>query len=359
MAARAPSSLSHQLNALTTVLETFRQTLSSAPTVSTGRSATSTNVLSLLHDSASLLKAQTTKLSLLLLNKPFSPSAIAPILSSVVVDCLPALLSCLQLCLPDIYTSILHKEIRARLNQVIQEFECLARLIPADEKGVEELERKRQEILSTTGVVWEACDHLIATAQKGLVGLVVERADAWLGLVKDAIEELEEWDPNDDEDGFGSDDSRCGSEEGHLNGVKHYIINAQVAELKKMKEKSLTVVRLIKLLFPAVRKRRLLTFPPIERTSTVETFPKKEQVAALDLLIERLHGFSEEIDEVAGALYATSKEQVEERLRNLRHKAKECTDMTKFNWKGKEDEFTAWSCKWMERLVEVSNGLCN
>ncbi|KAL9037152.1 MAG: hypothetical protein Q9214_005825 [Letrouitia sp. 1 TL-2023] len=357
MATHTPSTLSHQLNALTAILETFQQTLSSAPADSTSISATSTNVLSFLHDSASLLKAQTTKLSLLLLNKPFSPSAIAPILSSIAVDCLPALLSCLQLCVPDIYTSILHKEIRTRLNQVIQEFQCLVQLIPADEKGVEELEGKRQEILSTTGVIWEACDHLAATAQKGLVGLVVERADAWLGLVKDAIEELEEWDPRDEEDDVESDDSRYGSErERHLNDVKHEVGEAQVAEIKEMKEKSLKVVRLIRLLFPAVRKRRLLAFPPIERTSTTETLPKKEQVAALDQLIERLHGFSEEIDEVAGALYATSKEQVEKRLRNLRHKAKECIDGTKINWEGEEDEFTAWGCKWMERLVEISGG---
>ncbi|KAI4159894.1 MAG: hypothetical protein LQ342_006222 [Letrouitia transgressa] len=355
MATRAPSSLCLQLNALNTVLEAFRQALISTPADCTSIPATSTNVLSLLHDSASLLKAQTTKLSLLLLNQPFSPSAIAPILSSITADCLPALLSCLQLCLPDIYTSILHKEIRTRLNQVIQEFQILVRLIPADEQGVEEFKRKRQEILSTTGVVWEVCDRLATTAQKGLVGLVVERADAWLGLVKDAIEELEEWDPGDEEDDFGSDDSRCGSEKKrHLNGIRREVDEAQVAELKKLKEESLKVVRLIRLLFPAVRKRRLLAFPPIERTSTIETLPKKEQVAALDQLIERLHGFSEEIDEVAGALYATSKEQVEKRLRDLRHMAEECIDATKINWNGEEDEFTVWSCKWMERLAEMS-----
>ncbi|KAI4212707.1 MAG: hypothetical protein LQ351_004598 [Letrouitia transgressa] len=356
MATRAPS-LSHQLNTLNTVFETFRKALNSAPTNCTSIPATSTSVLSLLYDSTSLLKAQTTKLSLLLLNQPFSPSAIAPILSSVTGDCLPALLNCLQLCLPDIYTSILHKEIRIRLSQVIQELQILVRLIPTDEQGVEELEGKKQEILSTTGVVWEVCDHLAATAQKGLVGLVVERADAWLALVKDAIEELEEWDPGDDDDAFGSDDSSCGSKkERHLSGKNHEADEHEVQELQGLKEESLKVMRLIRLLFPAVRKRRMLAFPPIERTSTTETLPKKEQVAALDQLVERLHGFSEEIDEVAGALYATNKEQIEERLRNIQHKAEECIDGMKINWKGEEDEFTAWGCKWMERLVEIRGG---
>jgi hypothetical protein len=58
------------------------------------------------------------------------------------------------------------------------------------EKGAGLTEAEKQEVLSATGVVWEACDSLLKVCQDGVVGLVVRKAEEWRGVLMDAVEEL-------------------------------------------------------------------------------------------------------------------------------------------------------------------------
>ncbi|TIA45963.1 hypothetical protein D6C83_05600 [Aureobasidium pullulans] len=60
------------------------------------------NPLHVLRDSATLLKAHTTKLALLLINKPFTPTAVTSVLRDATQTCLPAMMSAVELCRPDL-----------------------------------------------------------------------------------------------------------------------------------------------------------------------------------------------------------------------------------------------------------------
>ncbi|KAL9048893.1 MAG: hypothetical protein Q9206_005795, partial [Seirophora lacunosa] len=64
--------------------------------------------------------------------------------------------------------------------------------------------------------------------------------------------------------------------------------------------------------------------------------------------------FSEETDEVAGALYDGDAREVERRLAGLRVRAERCVDAVRLDWGGGEDAFSAWSGKWVGRMRETT-----
>ncbi|KAL8981045.1 MAG: hypothetical protein Q9205_004045, partial [Flavoplaca limonia] len=169
------------------------------------------NALALLHDSISILRAQVTKLSLLLLNKPFTPSAIASVLTSISAECLPGLMTVYEICSPDTYSKVMQTEVRNQLRDLVSATRHLVDQIASmadfanmnaqqGPKGSEDLSGRREEILQVTGQVWSVCDRILATARLGIVGVAMDKAKEWEALIKDAIEELEEWDPDTDDD---------------------------------------------------------------------------------------------------------------------------------------------------------------
>ena len=81
--------------------------------------------------------------------------------------------------------------------------------------------------------------------------------------------------------------------------------------------------------------------------------PPSELVLRFDKLIAYTRLFSEEADEVAGALYAGDEAEVEERLGVLRGKARECVEGVRKGWGEEEDEFSTWSGKWLARMAEL------
>ncbi|KAL8981945.1 MAG: hypothetical protein Q9177_005424, partial [Variospora cf. flavescens] len=166
--------LSIPLSNLTTLLQTLQAALSHPPPKPT--TPDPPNALSLLHDSSSLLHAQTTKLSLLLLTPPFTPTAIASILNSISSSCLPGLMSVWELCDARRYSSTLQEEIRALLRDMVTGMLGLAGMVSRDEnvKG----EGKREEILQATAQVWQVCERMNKVAGMGITGVAVEKANA-------------------------------------------------------------------------------------------------------------------------------------------------------------------------------------
>jgi hypothetical protein len=72
-------------------------------------------------------------------------------------------------------------------------------------------EGEKQDVLSATGVLWEACDTLLKLCNDGIVGLVVRKAQELRLVLLDAAEELKEWgedvadEDEDDDEAEGSD----------------------------------------------------------------------------------------------------------------------------------------------------------
>ena len=342
---------------LKTLLHSFLAALQ-PPSLSHSSSQDSPNPLALLSDASQIFKAQITKLSLLLLNKPFAPSAIAFILNALSNSCLPAMMSALEVCSAEKYTDLLHNYIQTSLSRVMMELLGLLASIPQNEHGIENTGGR--DTLASTGVLWAECDKLVALGSGGLTQVAAERIEEYHGLLKDAIAELEEWDPDDESE---SDTDSLTSNKGTIPGtqmvddsLEKSLQSLSLSPIAALRTRALSMLRLIRILYPALLKRRILTFPNINTTTALESLPTPLQVRTLDQIIESTRQFTEETDEVAGDLYAGDENEVDDRLMELANMAKLCVERVRTDWTGKEDEFTGWAEKWMIRLEEVRAG---
>ena len=342
---------------LKTLLHRFQTALRS-PTPARLLIEDSPNPLALLSDASQILKAQTTKLSLLILNSPFSPSAIVFIMNSLSNNCLPAMMSALELCPLEIYTKALHQYIKTSLSRIMMELLNLLASIPQDEHGIEKTGGR--DTLASTGVLWAECDKMVALGSGGLTKFAVEKAEEYHGLLKDAICELEQWDPDEDSD---SDTDSLTSAEANTSSARlvdtsleRSLQGFSLSPIAALRQRTLATLRIIRLLYPALIKRRILTFPNVSSTTTAENLPTSSHIRSLDDLINHTRHFTEETDEVAGALYAGDEEEVDDRLRKMAENSKTCVQQVRISWSGNEDEFTAWAEKWMARLEEIRGG---
>lgn len=313
--------------------------------------------LALLSDSCKILKAQITKLSLLILNKPFTPSAITYILNACSGGCLPAMMSALELCPPKFYSTFLHNHIKTSISRIMAELVNLIESIPQDERGIEPQNR---DTLASTGVLWAKCDEMVTLATNGIVSLAAQKAEEYHSLLKDAIDELEQWDPEEEED--VSDTDSLSSYKQKTNTISSgdganpvaTLEALSVTDIVGLQKRSLSTLRTARLLYPALKKRRIASFPNITSTTTIDHLPQLGDIDRLDSIMLSTKYFTEAADEIAGSLYEGDEVQVLERLEGLVRGAKQCAVRATKNWKGEEDEFTGWAGKWLTRLTEVS-----
>ena len=234
-------------------------------------------------------------------------------------------------------------------------FDLLA-LIPQDEHGIEKTVGR--DTLASTGVLWGECDKMVALGAEGLTKLAAGRVEEYHGLLKDAIAELEEWDPDEDAE---SDADSVISDGAKGLSTRRVDTSLSVREsspspMAALRIRTLATLRIIRMLYPAIVKRRILTFPRIDRTTTTVNLPSASHVRNLDALVDHTKNFTEETDEVAGGLYAGAEDEINERLTKLAEMSKTCVQGIRFSWDGNEDEFTTWAAKWMARLEEVRRG---
>ena len=347
--------LNTTISNLKTLLHRFQTALQS-PTPAHPPIEDLPNPLAVLSDASQILKAQTTKLSLLLLNKPFTPSAITFILTSLSNSCLPALMSALELCLADKYTNLMHHYIRSSLSRIMMELLSLLNSIPQNEQGVGKT--LGRDTLASTGVLWAECDKMVALGSGGVTKVAAARVEEYHGLLKDAIAELDEWDPDEDSE---SDTDSLPSHKGYTSSprpvdapLERSLQDLSLSSIAALRKKTLGTLRIIRVLYPALVKRRILTFPSINSTFTAEDLPSSVQIRNLDRLVDHTQQFTEETDEIAGALYAGDEGEVGDRLTKLIEASKTCVEGVKLSWNGNEDEFTTWAEKWVMRLDEVN-----
>ncbi len=349
------ATLQRTITSCTTLIESFRLTLQSHRELHSSIQDPP-NPLAVLSDAFQVLSAQITKLSLLVLNKPFTPSAITLILRSLSNSCLPSMMSALELFRADQYTELLHNHVQSSLSITFTELLNLLASIPQDEHGIEIV---RRDVLASTGVLWAECQKMVDLGVNGLVGLDRQKVEENHGLLKDAIEEIEEWDP---------DEAELDSDTGSVSEIEDTLEPATTSDddvLSRSLENPkmgmdachkhiLTHLRLIRVLYPALQKRRITTFPNISSASTPKTMPTVDQIEELDMLVTCTRQWTDCADEVAGLLYDRNEVLVEVKLNRLRDHAGSCVKEFRRGWNDMEDEFTGWSEKWLARLKEVS-----
>jgi len=236
--------------------------------------------------------------------------------------------------------------------------------IPSEDVDV--VEKEGRSTLANTGVLWEVCDALVCLANDGMVQLAAQKAESYHALLKDAIAELEEWDPEeeDDDDGFGDSESSESAEEQPAEAVSPPTASLSAMTLtppptptpiRRLHTETLSTLRLVRLLYPALKKRRIQTFPPINSSTNPSMLPGNAHIAAFDALLKFLQDFSEAADALGGSLYSHDEDGVVRDLECLKRMAMSCVEESRLDWSGTEDEFSTWSKKWKERL-EASTG---
>ena len=145
-------------------------------------------------------KSTTTKLSLLTITPPFTGTAISSLLKPLNESILPSLVTGVLLVTPSITPESFAAEAIRVAGSCLVELKGLLELIEKRAKdGKPESEVStagRQAVTEATGRVWERCESAVEFATDCIPGFMVRKAEQWLALMKDAVQELQEWNPD-------------------------------------------------------------------------------------------------------------------------------------------------------------------
>ncbi|TRX89039.1 hypothetical protein FHL15_010058 [Xylaria flabelliformis] len=317
--------------------------------------ATSVDVLALAHDSASLIRAHGTKLSLLIINVPFTPSAIMKVLRELVAGPIPAIASAVQLCAADTHTTVVRQHLAWKCRHVLHELHRLVKEIPLDGQVLPSHRKNgangdRGSIV-TTGVLWAACDEVIALKKLGITGILAKTVEEHRDTLQDTLEELKEWSEVEDEEDSEEDedvqDIANELQNTHISAqqmiddlmTSHAIPRDDPDRIRERLDLCLKRLRLIILLYSAIIKRRVNTLPSLP---TEQASPIIRRVDEVYLILRRL---PPRFDEVASMFYDLNAAAIDEAMDQCFLDAFAAAEMLKAPWTGTKDVFTEWADK--------------
>lgn len=317
----------------------------------------------LAKDSASLIKAHTTKLSLLVITDPLTPSAISTVIRELVSGPLTGLATSVELCEPGLYTQALQHELLWFSQCVYDGLLDFLSKIPRDGKVLTGSAKAgfatgSRGSLGSTGVLWSACDNVVELATKGLRGFYVQKVGQWRATLRDIEEELKEWgdeEPDEDEDDQDEGNDVDGMTE--KLGNTHLSAQEMVDDLMDMNsaiprddpdgirprlESALRRLRLAVILCMAVDKRRMKKLPT--------SMPTKDLVSRLDDAAEKLQQLPEDFGDLTAAFYELDPEEIDEVMERCCATAVAVGETLNLGWEGEADEFTEWMGKFRSEI---------
>ncbi|KAN0086530.1 hypothetical protein V8E54_000218 [Elaphomyces granulatus] len=376
--------LSSFLETTLALSEQFQAALS--PPDNNGSNTTSANsdpnALSLLSASSKALKSQVTKLSLFAINSPFTPPVICAVLSAVNESVLPSLVTAALLITADKYTKGFHTEAQVLTKTTLRDLSSLVesvKAIAAKKSGSSHIltehdlsATEKDAVTTAAGRVWDSCDVLTDLAGNGVVGFLMRRVEEWRDLVKDAICELEEWDPDEEDESFddllGDDDgdeSNASKNRNHTSGTEGTLYSGRgdddSAALLAFKKSTLRVFKPIVQIFPAILSNRLKKNGPTPSSSSSHLLPPSH-IEKLESLTRYLQDIPSLVDEAAGSLYEANIASAVIYTKNAKECAAQAVQLTTFPWSvmkddaaqtPTEDKFTTWSRTWLKVMDEV------
>ncbi|KAH8902212.1 hypothetical protein BR93DRAFT_887592 [Coniochaeta sp. PMI_546] len=340
---------------------------------------TTIDALALARDSATLIKAHATKISLFIINKPFTPTAITKVLRELVSGPLPALASSAQLCDSRRYTQAVSRDLAWRCGRVFKELKELVRQIPTDGKVLSDAKKNssfgsgvQKGSVATTGALWSACDDVITLANLGVAGYLMRKVEQFRDTLKDIMEELKEWSEeqsNEDEDEDEDDDAPrpAGSGPGHNNGAlsaprtpttqemlddlmnsNTHIPRDDPERIRPRLDSCLRRLRLTVLLYQAALKRRFKTLPALPPPSTADT-----AIPRLDETMSLLKLLPERFGSIALAFYELDSDQIDSLMEQCFLEAFAVSELLVKPWAGTKDEFTDWALKYQIEIKKA------
>jgi len=347
------------LSTASTLLEQLQSILTSIQRSPTTPSAVSSetkdiDALALARDCSSLIRAHGTKISLLVINEPFTPSAITTVVRELVKGPIPGLATAAQACETTLYTSVVRKELAYRVGKVLAEVNNLLNRIPKDGKVLSGVGRDSGSgSLALTGMLWSACDEVVALANMGVGGFFVKKAEEWRDTLKDVMEELKEWgeEEDDEEDEDDVDDLADKMNDASLSNQEMLdeMMNSSSAipksdpdKIRPRLDSTLKRLRMVVLLYQALSKRR---FKKLPKDTTKGDMPAK-----LDSTANVLSALPDKFGDLAEAFYELDAEEIDSLMEECFESAVGVSEVLKMGWEGESDEFS----EWMEKFkVEV------
>ncbi|KAK4100086.1 hypothetical protein N658DRAFT_497808 [Parathielavia hyrcaniae] len=325
------------------------------------------DALSLAHDSAALIKAHATKISLLIINEPFTPTAIAKVLRELVASPVPSLTAAVELCTPRQYTQIIQQDVAWRAGRVLKELKELLLRIPKDGRVLSDAKKDASSgavggrgSIATTGVLWSACDDLMAFAKRGFAGNLAYKVEQLRDTLKDVMEELKEWgDEEDDEDGDDAEgdddvDDTHGAETNDaqaildgLMGSQRHIPRDDPEQIRQRLDSCLRRLRLTTLLYQATVKRRIKPLPSLPRDSSSDI------PARLDEVVSVLNGIPDKFGSLAMAFYELDTSEIDRLMDECFFDAFAASELLVKPWEGGKDEFSDWALRFQ---LEIKKG---
>lgn len=227
-----------------------------------------------------------------------------------------------------------------------------------EKESVQLGQEEKDTVTVTTGRVWDSCNSLSDIATKGVIGFVIRRVEEWRDLVEDAVKEVEEWDPDEDDDGFFDDIlGESKPEDGAGGDSDSDEEEKDTAASHAHKKSTLRVLKPVTKVFPAILTNRL---------KNAGTAPSSASgIKRLEMLMADLHSIPENIDEVAGALYDEELDKSSQYLETTKDCAARAVEGmalpldAKMDSQQTEDKFTVWSRTWLKVMDEVNKSSSN
>lgn len=329
-------------------------------------STSSIDALSLAHDSAALIKAHSTKISLFIISEPFTPSAIAKVLRELVAGPVPALASAVQACDPRRYTDTLRRDLAWRCYTVLRELRALVERVPRDGRILSGEQKHGSGTgagkgsIAATGTLWSACDAVVRFRAVGIAGHFVKKVEDLRDTLKDIMEELKEWgedtgDGGDDDDGNGggsvaTEDEQEGphaSTQALLDSLmsSHQTIPADDPDrIRERLDSCLKRLRLTTLLYQAILKRRIKKLPQLP-TDEPSAIPQR-----LDEVAKVLRQIPDRFGDLAAAFYDLRPDEIDRVMDQCFFDAFAASELLLKSWDGERDEFTDWAEKFQVEI---------
>jgi hypothetical protein len=363
-------SLLQQLQVALAEIHRDPNTFSAKPAPSSS-SSTSSDPVALAHDSASLIRAHSTKLSLLIVNEPFTPSAIITEIRDLAAKPIPGIAASLEACQPDRYTALFRRELAWRCRSVLVELSQLLQKIPQNGQALSStgagFTSDGKGSIALTGVLWAACDQVIALCKGGVGGFLVKKTEEWRDTLKDVMEELKEWgeqepedDDEDDEDGDDVDDLADALRDSHLSpqemlddmmSANTTIPKSDPDRIRPRLESSLRRLRLVTLLYQAISKRRIKKLPSLPPTTdATKTMPRRLDEAANVLKV-----LPDRFGDLACAFYELESDEIDALMDQCFLDAFAASELLAQTWEGGRDEFSEWVNKFQAQIKDGSD----
>lgn len=309
------------------------------------------DALALAHDSASLIRAHATKLSLLIINEPFTPAAVSSVVRDLQSGPVPAMASAVQSCRPAHYGAAMRRELALRCRRLLAELHALLRKVPTDGKAL-------AAGIEATAILWSACDDVVGLAKMGVGGLLADKTWQWGDLLTDTLDELKEWGQQEpDELDGGPDVDGLADQLGEARLSPQDMVDCLMSSpgsipvddphrVRPRLESALRCLRLVTHLYSAARLRRFAKFASPPSTMSQPGVPGR-----LDQLARVLAGLPERFDDLALAFYELQPADIDAAMRCCVRDALAASVLLAKDWDGADDAFTQWIAKFQTEIV--------